>query len=118
MGILDLRDVRRALWRDRGYSAAVLLTLGLTIGASTAVFSIVNGVLLAPRPYPHADRLVVIEEGTERGQYPWVPVNAGHFLRWREGLQSFDRLVEAAPRTATLTGAGESVVLTVADVAG
>ena len=73
----DLRDVLRGLIRDRGYSAVVVLTLALTIGASTAVFAIVNGILLKPLAYDEAHRLVVVNEVVRElaDQYPMLPVN-------------------------------------------
>ena len=60
-----LRDIRYALTmmrRNRSFTAAALLTLALGIGATTAVFSVVYGVLLKPLPYPEAERLVRISE--------------------------------------------------------
>ena len=58
----DLRDVVRALRRDRAYAVTAILTLALTIGATTAVFSIVDGVLLKPLAYRESGRLVAIRE--------------------------------------------------------
>ena len=58
----DLRDILRGLRRDRAYTLTVVLTLALTIGASTAVFSIVDGVLLKPLAYRESGRLVSIKE--------------------------------------------------------
>jgi predicted peroxiredoxin len=56
----DLRDTLRAVRRDRAYAATVILTLALTIGATTAIFSIVNGVLLKPLAYRESHRLVSV----------------------------------------------------------
>ncbi|MFI5245528.1 MAG: ADOP family duplicated permease, partial [Gemmatimonadales bacterium] len=64
----DLRHALRALRRAPGFTAAVVITLGLGMGATTAIFSVVNGVLLRPLPFPHEDRLVTICE-----QYPGAP---------------------------------------------
>ncbi|HUJ40992.1 MAG TPA: hypothetical protein VLW54_10625, partial [Candidatus Acidoferrales bacterium] len=58
----DVRNGLRSLLRYRSYSLVVLLTLALGIGANTAIFSVVNGVLLRPLPYPDRDRLVMIWE--------------------------------------------------------
>ena len=58
----DLRDVLRGLRRDAAYTATAVLTLALTIGATTAVFSIVNGVLLRPLKYRESHQLVTIRE--------------------------------------------------------
>ena len=56
----DLRYAGRVLWKDRGFAATVILTLGVCIGANAAIFAIINGVLLRPVPVPEADRLVTL----------------------------------------------------------
>ena len=77
----DLRDAVRGLARDRLYSSIVVVTLALAIGATTAVFAIVNGVLLTPLPYREAGRLVIVNEVVRElaDQYPMLPVNPRHF---------------------------------------
>ena len=64
--LLDVRDALRAVRREPVYAGAVIATLALTLGASTAVFSIVNGVLLRPLAYREAQRLVSIREVVPR----------------------------------------------------
>jgi predicted permease len=59
----DVRFGLRGLLRTRGFTAAVVLTLGLGIGANTAVFSVVRGILLRPLPYAHGERMVVVRQG-------------------------------------------------------
>src|ERR1700730_16196315 len=56
----DLSHAARGLAREPGFTAVALLTLGLAIGANTAIFSVANGLLLAPLPLPRADRLMVV----------------------------------------------------------
>lgn len=56
----DLKLAARVLWKDRGFAATVILTLGVCIGANAAIFAIVDGVLLRPLPIPEADRLVTL----------------------------------------------------------
>ena len=58
----DVRHAARGLWRSPGFSLAVILTLALGIGGNTAVFSVVDQLLLRPLPYPHGDQLVMVEE--------------------------------------------------------
>ena len=58
----DIRIALRSLPRMPGFSLAFILTLGLGIGANTAIFSVINGVLLRPLPYPDADRIVHLRQ--------------------------------------------------------
>ena len=92
----DLRDALRGLIRDRSYSAVVVLTLALTIGATTAVFAIVNGVLLKPLAFDEPGRLVIVNEVVREfaDAYPMLPVNPRHFERWRERSTTFESLAE------------------------
>jgi putative ABC transport system permease protein len=105
----DLRDTWRGLRRDHLYALAVVATLALTLGASTAVFSIVNGVLLRPLGYPDPDALVSIREiqPAVAERYPTLPVTLRHFDVWRTRAASFSAMAAMDWRTSTLTGAGE-----------
>ena len=62
--LLDLKAACRELWNNRWFAGVVVLTLALRIGANTAIFAVVNRVLLNPLPYPDADRLVYHRMGT------------------------------------------------------
>jgi putative ABC transport system permease protein len=106
----DLRDAVRGLTRDRLYSLVAVLTLALTTGATTAVFSIVDGVLLRPLAYRESRQLVVVNEVVREfaGQYPMLPVNARHFDRWREKASSFASIAAYRDAPANLTGLGEA----------
>jgi predicted permease len=118
--LVDFRDTLRALWREPLYAAAVVATLALTLGASTAVFSIVNGVVLRPLAYREAQRLVSIREvvpGVAR-QYPTLPVNARHFEEWRSRAKSFASIAAMDWRTTSLTGAGEPAQVVVVRASG
>lgn len=64
----DLRHALRMLVRSPGFAATTILILGLGIGAATAIFTVVNGVLLQPLPYPHSDRIVSLREVDTKGQ--------------------------------------------------
>jgi predicted permease len=110
----DLRFGFRILGKSKGFTVVAVLTLALGIGASTAVFSIVNAILLKPLPYPHADRIVIpwrqAPSGLNLGynEVPWglTPVR----LFWRES-RSFQDLAAFQPDAFNLTGAGEPVHL-------
>jgi putative ABC transport system permease protein len=105
----DLKLALRGLRRDPLYASAVAGTLALTLGASTAVFSIVNGVLLRPLPYPEAGRLVSIREVVPQWtkQYPTLPANARHFDAWRNRATTFVSMAALDWRTAHVSGAGD-----------
>ena len=105
----DLKYAIRGLRRDPLYAATVIGTLALTLGASTAVFSIVNGVLLRPLGYNDPGRLVSIREIVPQwaNRYPTLPVNLRHFEEWRRRGTSFASLAALDWRTTNAMGAGE-----------
>jgi predicted permease len=117
--LIDFRDTVRAVRRDPLYAVAVIATLALTLGASTAVFSIVNGVLLRPLVYREAQRLVSVREIVPAlAQYPTLPVNARHFEEWRTQTTSFASMAEVEWRTTNLTGAGDPAQIVVVRASG
>ena len=118
--LFDLRDVLRGLRRDRLYAGAVIATLALTLGASTAVFSIVNGVLLKPLAYRESQRLVSMREVVldVSARYPSLPANAHHFEEWRSQATSFASMAALDFRMSNLTGAGEPVQLSILRASG
>ena len=118
--VSDLRDTWRSLRRDRLYAAAVTATLALTLGASIAVFSIVNGVLLRPLSYPEPQSLVSIREILPGivDRYPTLPVTMRHFEIWRGRATSFTSMAAMDWRTSTLTGAGEASQVVVLRTSG
>jgi putative ABC transport system permease protein len=103
----DLRFALRLLWRHRAFTVVAACTLALGIGANTAVFSLVNAVLLRPLPYHQADRLAVIWEHRLDSERPTNVVSPANFLRWQERSRTFSRMAAIAESSATLTGAGE-----------
>ncbi len=103
----DLLYAVRSLSRNSGFSAVVLLTLALGIGANTAIFTIVNGVLLKPLPYPEPDRLVMLWE-RQLSQGTTVTVAPANFFDWREQSHSFSEMAAMDPYPDfILNGAGE-----------
>lgn len=118
--LFDLRDSIRGLRRDRLYVATVVATLALTLGASTAVFSIVNGVLLKPLAYRESQQLVSVREVVRdtSARYPSLPVNAHHFEEWRGRATSFASMAELDFRMTNLTGGGEPVQLSILRASG
>jgi predicted permease len=103
----DIRFAARVLWKNPGFSAVALLALILGIGANTAIFSVVNAVLVRPLPFVDPGRLVSIRESTPRGQKDNVanPQNVGD---WRKRNRSFERIAAYIPfdLTMSLTGNG------------
>ncbi|MDQ6888533.1 MAG: ABC transporter permease [Gemmatimonadota bacterium] len=92
--VMDLRFALRGLRRDRGFAAAAILTLALGIGATAAVFTVVNGVLLRPLPYSDPARLAMIwtTGKGERGPESQWPVSAATYVDVRDGSRSLQSL--------------------------
>ena len=113
--LFDIRAALRNLRRDRAFSATVILTLAVTIGATTAAFSIVNGVLLRPLPFPQPDRLVTLREIWKEvaDRMPLAPVNERHFEYWRAHNQSFSALAQYITLPANLTSGGAAAQISV-----
>src|SRR5829696_5348299 len=111
--VTDLRHALRLLLNAPGFTTIVVLVLTLGIGANTAIFSVVNGVLLKPLPFADAGRLVAIDT-TVRNE----PDDTAYpdFLDWRAQATSFDRMAAYATAGATLTGRGEAAGLPIAVV--
>jgi putative ABC transport system permease protein len=108
----DLRFAARQLVRAPGFTALALLTIALGIGACTAIFSVVNAVLLRPLPYPESDRLVVIRE-TNLPQFPEFSVAPGQYFSWLEQSTSWQSLAAFQRASYNLTGRGEPQLLMV-----
>jgi predicted permease len=92
----------RLLVRSPGFAVVAILTLALGIGANTAIYSVLDAVLLRPLPYPEPDRVMMVSETLEDGNQN--PVAGGVFLDWRTHQTQFDALTLTAPVTYNLRG--------------
>src|SRR5277367_97658 len=106
---MTLRQISRALFRDRGFAVVAILTLALGIGANTAIFSLIYGILLKPIPYRDPERLVTVAEIIPKlsKSFGALPVNGRHLLEWRKQSQSFESVAGIDSRRMNLTGSGE-----------
>src|SRR6476659_2403619 len=102
----DLRYAFRQLIKNPGFAAVAILTLALGIGACTAIFSVVNGVLLRPLDYPHSEQIVVIRE-TNLPQFPEFSVSPPNYLDWAKQTKSWQYLAAYSGAQVNLTGEGE-----------
>ncbi len=102
----DLRFAFRQLLKNPGFAAVAILTLALGIGACTAIFSVVNGVLLRPLDYPQPDRIVVIHE-TNLPQFPEFSVSPPNYLDWVKQTKSYSFLAAFGGMQVNFTGDGE-----------
>ncbi|HZG54137.1 MAG TPA: ABC transporter permease [Pyrinomonadaceae bacterium] len=101
----DLRYGFRMLWKSPGFTLVTVLALALGIGANTAIFSVVNTVLLRPLPYPNGERIVFIGEWAQ--QVPEMSVSYPNFIDWREQQQTMEQIAAFRSANYVLTGVGE-----------
>ena len=101
----DVRYALRMLRKSPGFAAVAILTLALGIGANTAIFSVVNGVLLNPLPYPQPEQLVALYQRTPNFTEASIPYP--NFLDWQRETRSFSSLAAYRHDDFNLTGTGE-----------
>ena len=101
----DVRYGVRMLRKSPGFAVIAILTLAIGIGANTALFSVVNGVLLNPLPYTEPDRLVALY--THAYQFDKASISYPNFLDWSRQNHSFSSLAAFRGETFTMTGIGE-----------
>ena len=106
----DVRYAARTIGKNPGFTVATVLTLALAIGANTAVFSVVNSVLLAPLPFPDPDRLVALREMSRNG----APINTSFstYMDWKQS-PTFEHIAALRSWGATLAGEAGAERLTV-----
>lgn len=105
----DFRHAIRQLRNSPGFSVVAIATLALTIGANTAMFSLVNGILLRPLPYPDPDRIVRVLERLPSGGLNGV--STLNYLDWAKQNTVFEYMAAEAGWRATLTGGAEPVLI-------
>ena len=103
----DLRYGVRMLWKNPGFTAVAVVALALGIGANSAIFSVVNTVLLRPLPYADPERLVMVWEDNSKIGYPRDTPAAANYVDWRDQNQVFEGMAATADQSFNLTGAGD-----------
>jgi putative ABC transport system permease protein len=99
--IQDIRFALRVLRKNPGFALVAVLVLAIGIGANTAIFSVVDTVLLRPLPYPHAERLVFIENVFKQAGH--TPMTYTNFQFWRDQHQLFDQVITYFNSIAAIT---------------
>src|SRR4029077_14680722 len=112
----DARYGARMLRKNAGLTAVILLTLALGIGANTAIFSVVNAVVLQPLPYKDSAELVQVWEKNPKKGFPQFSVSPANFMDWKEQSHSLAQMAAIQGGDYTLTGAGEPSPLHGVDV--
>ena len=107
----DLRYGTRMLSKARGFSAVAVVTLALGIGANTAIFSVVNAVLLEPLPFDEPNQLLAVGQNTPQNRARLSQFSFRNFADYRDRSQSFERLAAYYNASFTLTGRREAVRL-------
>ena len=102
----DLRHAWRLARRQPGFAITAVLTLALGVGANTAIFSVVQAVLLRPLPFRDPDRLVLVWETRPRENLSRNVANPGNYLAWKERNRVFEEMAAFSPWQANLAGDG------------
>ena len=103
---MALKPALRSLRKAPGFVAAFVLTLGLGIGANTAIFSIINGVLLRPLPYPEADRIMHLRQPAVRAGVENMNFSFQEVADYRGQAKTIDEFVEFGDWTFNVLGRG------------
>ncbi|MBA3714399.1 MAG: ABC transporter permease [Pyrinomonadaceae bacterium] len=103
----DLHYGLRMLAKNPGFTIVAVVALALGIGANSAIFSVVNTVLLRPLPYKDPDRLMMVWEDDAKGGFPRDTPAAANYIDWRDQNQVFEGMAAIANESFNMTGAGE-----------
>jgi putative ABC transport system permease protein len=114
----DLKIAIRALLRQRTFSVMAVLTLALGVGATTAIFSVVYGILLKPLPYVEADRLLTFGQTAKRSPEPPVDGSSSHvnFLDWQREAKTIETMALYSGGRAVISSQGEADVVPIGSV--
>ena len=104
----DLRYGLRVMRKSPAFTAVALIVLALGIGGNTAIFSILDGVLLQPLPYPQADQLVSIRSAEPSRGIPPVVASYADYLDWKQQAHSFSNMGVYVSDSFNLSAGGES----------
>jgi putative ABC transport system permease protein len=104
--VTDLRVALRTLFKNPSFAAIALLTLAVGVGGATAIFSVLNAVVLRPLPFGHPDQLVVIRDSF-MPRLPSFSVSPGRYLAWQARTHDFSAVAATRNSTGNLTGIGE-----------
>ena len=115
---LSIRVAVRSLLRTPGFSAVVVLTLAIGIGATTAIYSVVDAVLINPLPYPTADRLQMIWVTNPQQEIDKDVTSYPTFADWQAQSTTFEAMAAVSSTNFTLTGVGEPKLIPAARVTG
>jgi len=108
--IQDIRYAARTLGRKPGFTAVAVIALALGIGANTAVFTVLNGVLLRPLPFPEPERLFLISFANQHGPFRNEPSLADrNYLQFRREDRLFEHIAAFTANSVSLTGVGDPV---------
>lgn len=105
--LLDIRYALRQLLKSPGFSVVAILTLALGIGANTAMFSVVDAVLIRPLPYADPDRLVMVWEDGSRIGFPRATPSVANWVSWREGNNVFTDIAATRGGSFLVSGGNE-----------
>src|SRR5262249_38283196 len=108
----DLRYATRLLMRAPGFTTVAVLALALGIGANSAIFTVVNAILIERLPFDDPDRLVVLWEENSRRPGRSNTVSPGNYIHWKERSTVFEEMSAFADTRAVLTGSGEPEEIT------
>jgi putative ABC transport system permease protein len=104
MLLQDIRYAFRILWKSRGLTAIALVTLALGIGVNSAIFSVVNAVVLRPLPYPESEQLMVVWGNLHKAGLEEIEISALEFRDFQQQCQAFEQIAAYATQGFNLTG--------------